>query len=310
MICTVTLNTSIDKAYRLPSTLAVGKVQRVGSCTNTAGGKGLNAARAIATCSEHVLVTGFVGGHNGSLLCDLLKKDGITSDFVAIKGETRCCVNVLEPDGRSTEFLEPGQRVDVDELQRLEKKLSAVAAKSSVVTFSGSIPAGLPTDVYAKLVRIAKDAGAMTILDSSGQELRAGIDGGPTMIKPNLDEIGMILGHQPKTRHEITQAAQELHAAGIQEVVVSLGQNGALMCAENAVFLGTPPRIKVINPVGSGDTMVGALAVALSRGFSPADQLQFAMACATANCLTSATGHFNFSDAVELRDRTQVERLA
>ena len=109
MILTVTLNTSIDKAYRISSTLERGTVMRVAECIDNAGGKGLNASRSVATCGEKVLSTGFVGGNNGRLLCELLDRDKIPHDFVKVATETRCCVNVLEPDGLSTEFLEPGR---------------------------------------------------------------------------------------------------------------------------------------------------------------------------------------------------------
>ena len=111
MISTVTLNTSIDKAYQLACPLVDGTVMRVQTCIDNAGGKGLNAARAVATCGEKIVATGFVGGNNGRLLCELLDADGIEHDFVHVAAETRCCVNVLEPNGRSTEFLEPGRAV-------------------------------------------------------------------------------------------------------------------------------------------------------------------------------------------------------
>ena len=121
MILTVTLNTSIDKAYRISSTLERGTVMRVAECIDNAGGKGLNASRSVATCGEEVLATGFVGGNNGRLLCELLDRDKIPHDFVEVATETRCCVNVLEPDGLSTEFLEPGREVTPEELAALAR---------------------------------------------------------------------------------------------------------------------------------------------------------------------------------------------
>ena len=140
MILTVTLNTSIDKAYRISSTLERGTVMRVAECIDNAGGKGLNASRSVATCGEEVLATGFVGGNNGRLLCELLDRDGIPHDFVEVATETRCCVNVLEPDGLSTEFLEPGREVTAGELATLEEGLSSLVSRADVVTMSVSFP--------------------------------------------------------------------------------------------------------------------------------------------------------------------------
>lgn len=310
MIATVTLNTSIDKAYTLEAPISVGEVQRVAMCIDTAGGKGLNAARSVHTCGEKVIATGFVGGNNGRLLCELLAADGVEEDFVRVEAETRCCINLLEPNRRSTEFLEPGRSIHATEFEHLKEKLREIAAKCKVISFSGSAPAGILDDVYAVLVRIVREMGAHAVLDTSGNYLVRGVEGKPFLIKPNTDEIAAILGHKPCSLDEVVAAARELHARGIEEVVVSLGAHGAVMCSDEGVFRGTPPAIELVNPVGSGDTMIGAFDVAIARGDAPSEQLRFAMGCATANCLTPETGHFELAVAMELAKRTQIERLA
>lgn len=310
MIVTVTLNASIDKAYRLSSPLMHGSVMRVSECIDNAGGKGLNAARAVATCGEEVLATGIVGGYNGQLLCSLLDADGIPHDFAHAEQETRCCVNVLEPDGNSTEFLEPGRAVNDQELLQAHDKVLELAQKADVVTLDGSLPAGVPVDYYATLVRDIRALGTPVILDTSGERLARAIDAKPTMIKPNADEIGQILGRTISSIDEVVTAACELNRRGIKQVVVSLGKDGAVMAADDGVFRGRAPEIKVVNPVGAGDTMVGAFAVAMARGLEPAEQLRFAMACASANCLSPSTGHFEMDVAERLLASTSVERIS
>ena len=309
MITTVTLNTSIDKAYSISSPLEVGTVMRVSSCIDNAGGKGLNASRAIATAGEQVLATGFVGGNNGRLLCELLERDGIPEDFVHVEAETRCCVNVLEPSGRSTEFLEPGRPVSEDEVKEVVERVARLAERSSIVTFCGSTPAGMPDDIYVRLIDVVHQSGARAILDTSGRLLERSIDAKPDLVKPNSDEIGALLGRKVENPDEVADAAIQLHERGVAQVVVSLGSKGALMACDEGVFLGTPPHIEVVNPVGSGDTMVGTFAVAMARGMGPADQLRFAMACATANCLSASTGHFELSVAEKLAPEVLVERV-
>ena len=311
MISTVTLNTSIDKAYQLGCPLVDGTVMRVETCIDNAGGKGLNAARAVATCGEQVLATGFVGGNNGRLLCELLDADGIEHDFVHIESETRCCVNVLEPDGRSTEFLEPGRPVGSEEVARMREKVTEIAARADVVTFNGSVPAGAGMDIYRELVSVVRAAGKPAILDTSGTLLVNSLEARPTMIKPNTDEIQAILGRKPESIDEIIDAAREVHEkCGIEKVVVSLGGEGSVMACEEGVFRGRAPKIDVVNPVGSGDTMVGAFAVAIARSMSVEEQLAYAMSCASANCLSASTGHFDMAVADELRASTSVERVA
>lgn len=311
MIATVTLNASIDKAYQLACPLVDGTVMRVETCIDNAGGKGMNAARAVATCGEDVLATGFVGGNNGRLLCELLDADGIAHDFVHMAAETRCCVNVLEPDGRSTEFLEPGRPVSEAEVAAMREKIAEVAARADVVTFNGSAPAGAGEDIYRTLVEVVRAAGKPAILDTSGKLLVGSLAARPTMIKPNTDEICAILGKKPESIDEIVAAAREVHERhGIEKVVVSLGGDGSVMACDEGVFRGRAPKIDVVNPVGSGDTMVGAFAVAMARGMSVEEQLAYAMSCASANCLTASTGHFDMAVADELRSGTSVERVA
>lgn len=311
MISTVTLNASIDKAYQLACPLVDGTVMRVETCIDNAGGKGLNAARAAATCGEQVIATGFVGGNNGRLLCELLDADGIEHDFVHVESETRCCVNVLEPNGRSTEFLEPGRPVGSEEVARMCEKIAEVAERADVVTFNGSVPAGAGMNIYRELVSVVRAAGKPAILDTSGTLLVNSLEARPTMIKPNMDEIQAILGRKPESIDEIVAAAREVHEkCGIERVVVSLGGDGSVMACEEGVFRGRAPKIDVVNPVGSGDTMVGAFAVAIARGMSVEEQLAYAMSCASANCLSASTGHFDMEVANELRSRTSVERVA
>ena len=108
MITTVTLNASIDKAYFMEKAIENGTVMRVATCRNSAGGKGLNVARTAKLCGADVQATGFAGGFNGKYLQHLLTLDQIPHDFVEVEGETRSCINILDPKYHSTEYLEPG----------------------------------------------------------------------------------------------------------------------------------------------------------------------------------------------------------
>lgn len=309
MICTVTLNASIDKSYRLAAPLADHTVMRVASCHATAGGKGLNAARAVAACGEEVVASGIVGGHTGQLLLDLLAADGVAGDFVHARGETRTCINVLDPDGGSTEFLEPGEEVTPAEVAAAREKVLELAGRADVVTVNGSIPQGFPLEAYVGLVRDVMATGTPCIVDASGERLARVVEAGPTMVKPNRDEIGQLLGREVRSMDEVATAARELVGRGVGTVVVSLGAEGALMACAEGTWRGHAPRIEVVNPVGSGDTMVGAFAVALARGMEAPERLRFAMACATANCLSPSTGSFDPAVAASLASRTEVERL-
>ena len=193
----------------------------------------------------------------------------------------------------------------------MHEKVTEIAARADVVTFNGSVPAGAGMDIYRELVSVVRAAGKPAILDTSGTLLVNSLEARPTMIKPNTDEIQAILGRKPESIDEIIAAAREVHEkCGIEKVVVSLGGEGSVMACDQGVFRGRAPKINVVNPVGSGDTMVGAFAVAIARGMSVEEQLAYAMSCASANCLSASTGHFDMAVADELRASTSVERVA
>lgn len=184
MITTVTLNASIDKAYHMTEKIENGTVMRVAKTDNSAGGKGLNVVRVIKLCGVDSKATGLVGGFNGQYLESLLDADGINHEFGHIQGETRSCINILDPGYGSTEYLEGGCNVTKEEADFLNK-FPEIIKDSDVVTISGSAPKGMGKDIYQKLIKVIKDQGKQVILDTSGEYLEKGLESQPTMVKPN-----------------------------------------------------------------------------------------------------------------------------
>ena len=229
MILTVTLNAAIDKRYVVEG-YQVGEVNRVKECAYTPGGKGLNVSRIIDFCGEEVLATGFAGGFNGAYVEDMLKKDGIQSRFTKTQAETRSCINILAEDESSTEYLEPGAPVSEKEVEQFLKDFDQIIDESDVITMSGSVPAGVPKDIYATLVKMIKNKGKKVILDTSGDYLKEGIKAGPTMVKPNDEELEALLGIKIENRYQTIDAAKEMREKyGIEYVVVSLGRKSGIL---------------------------------------------------------------------------------
>ena len=309
MIVTVTLNASIDKAYYMERAIENGTVMRVKTTRNSAGGKGLNVARVAKLCGENVLATGMVGGFNGAYLENLLDKDGICHDFEHIQGETRSCINILDPRFGSTEYLEPGCNVTEEEEKAFLARFSKLIQDSSVVTISGSVPGGMSKDIYNQLINMIKEQGKQVVLDTSGRLLEEGIKAKPTMIKPNQDEIEMLFETRIESREEVITYAEKLHEEGIPYVVISLGGEGALLVCDQGVFQGVPPKVQVENTVGCGDSMVAAFAVALARAYEPEEALRFALAVSAANASSPFTGDFDPEIPEQLADKAEVIRL-
>ncbi|MDY3920480.1 MAG: 1-phosphofructokinase [Candidatus Limivivens sp.] len=308
MITTVTLNVAIDKAY-VVDTLTKGEVMRVKTCSNTAGGKGLNVAKVVKLCGEEVTAAGFVGGHAGAYVEDMLNEASVPNRFVHTKGETRSCINILAADGSSTEFLEPGEPVEEGDVEKFLREFDSIVEESDVVTISGSMQKGIPADMYGRLIGKVKAAGKKVILDTSGKLLEDGIQALPTMIKPNDDEIEMLLGVPVTNREEILAGAKKLHAMGIEVVVVSLGSDGALVVTEEGVYHGRPPRISVVNTVGCGDSMTAAFAVGFARKYSVEEMLRYAIAVSAANALTMQTGSFCREDMERILPQVTIEKV-
>jgi tagatose 6-phosphate kinase len=309
LITTVTLNVAVDKLY-LVERFQTGEVTRVKECNATAGGKGLNVARVASILGEKVLATGFVGGHSGEYVEEMLRRDSITSDFIHVDGESRTCINIIDQNGISTELLEPGVTVSEKSKEDFKIKFEQLIHGSSVVVLSGSVPQGCGSDYYPELIRIAKANGKKVILDTSGENLASGIKACPTMIKPNKDEIKTLLGTEVSNRKEVIAAAKTLHDGGIPYVVVSMGKHGAIVVCDEGVFEGTPPDVKVVNTVGCGDSMVAAFAVSFSRGYPVEEALRFALAVSSANAMCKQTGFFYPADLQKIIAGGKVTKLS
>lgn len=306
---TVTMNASIDKAYQFNGVLNPGTVMRIAECRNSAGGKGLNVARVIDLCGAPVKATGIVGGYNGDYLLDLLTQDGIPHEFFHIKGETRSCINILTEDGCSTEFLEPGCEVSESEQAGFLDFFKNTIQESSMVTFSGSVPKGFSSDIYSKLIKIAKSYGKTVLLDTSGNYLKEGMTAKPDFVKPNRDELEDLFGSKLHTMSDVIKSGEKLQKLGIPYVVISLGAEGALLICEDGVFHGKPQSIQAVNTVGCGDSMVAAFAAAWYRKEKPVDCLAYAVAVSAANALSMRTGYFESENLDEILRGVTIKRL-
>lgn len=309
MITTVTLNASVDKAYHMNQTIENGTVMRVASTRNSAGGKGLNVARVAKLCGADIKATGLVGGYNGKYLESLLNQDGIFYEFEHIRGETRSCINILDAGYGSTEYLESGCEVTLEEETAFLERFPEIIANSNVVTLSGSVPIGMGTDIYRKLVYIVKKLGKKVILDTSGELLEKGMEALPTMVKPNKDEIEMLFHTKIKSKEDVIKYAKEIYEKGIPYVVISLGSDGALLMCEKGLYQGRIPKIDVVNTVGCGDSMVAALAVGLESNMEPEDSLKYAVAVASANALSPNTGEFDPGKRDEMLNKVEITKL-
>ena len=309
MILTVTLNAAIDKRYVVED-FKIGEVNRVKECVYTPGGKGLNVSKPASIAGAKVVATGFVGGHAGNYIEAELKPFGIESAFYHMEQESRSCINIWDTvQKKQTEFLEPGFTVAEKDFEGFVEKFRELVKDANVVAMSGSVPKGLDGTAYQKLVAIVKEAGKKVILDTSGKLLTAGIESRPTMIKPNIDEIRMLTGSQCDDLNEIIEAAEQIHANGVEVVAVSLGGDGAIVVSDEGVYRAIVPKIDAVNTVGCGDSMIAGFALGFSEGLSIADTLKKASAISAAAALREETGFFVMEDMEKIFPRVEIQKI-
>lgn len=309
MITTVTMNTSLDKLYRV-GRLVDGTVMRVDEVVNTAGGKGLNVAKVAAILGEDVSATGFIGGFNGAHVRSLLKGTGVADAFVDSGVETRACINVMDGEtGSSTEFLEPGPAVAPERYGEFLARYGELVAASEAVTISGSLPKGAPEGFYGRLVSVANEAGKPVLLDTSGRLLRDGLASRPTLVKPNREELGQIAGREVRDEAGVVESVRGLVAGGIPHVAASLGAEGVVFACRDGVLRGRVTDVRAVNPVGCGDSMVAAFAVALARRLPTVEMLRLALAVSAASAMNEKTGCFDRADFESVSGRIEIERI-
>ena len=300
MILTVTMNPSIDTRYQLDK-LIIDDVNRV-TPEKTAGGKGLNVSRVLLQLGDDVLATGLLGGHMGAYMAELMDADGVKNDFVPIAGETRICLNILH-EGNQTELLESGPQIAPAELEAFTAKFAELAAKADV-----------DAGYYAELVKIAEEAGAKVLLDTSGASLEAALesDAMPELVKPNLTEINGLLGTS-FTTDDVDALREALAAddrfAGIPWVVVSMGAAGSVGFHEGRAFRAKTPAIAAVNATGSGDSTIAGFAHAIAAGADDVTVLKTANTCGKLNAMDPKTGHLVMDRWDEIYSNVEVVEL-
>jgi tagatose 6-phosphate kinase len=294
-------NTSLDKSMQTDE-LRIGGVSRVRDVRAWPGGKGAHVALTAAALGEPVRLVGLIDSAHRTLFEDFLGERGVEFHGVPTSGSVRTCLSVRDADGRVTELLEPGPEVDAETRQELLASFRALAATAQVSVLCGSLPPGMMASDYATLAGEQAAAGRRCGVDTSGEPLRRALDARPFLLKPNRDEAAELLGAPVTSIGAAARAARDLEARGVALPVVSLGADGAVACWRGRTFLATV-AVEAVNPVGSGDCLLGGMAVGLARGGSAEEALRLGVACGAANAVTPETGTMRREDLEALLPR-------
>ncbi len=305
MILTVTLNAALDVTYRVPA-LVPGTTHRITEVAERAGGKGVNVARVLHTLGDPVVATGLVGGAGGARIRSLLADERVPEAFVPIAAESRRTVVVAEPNV-ATGLWEPGPIVTPDEWAAFLGHFADLVRDAQVAVFSGSLPPGVPVDAYRTLIEAARDAGAWTVLDSSGDPLQYGLRAGPDLVKPNAEELAGLVGRPLPRPADAVDAVRALAAGTV--VAASFGPAGLLAVTEQVAWRAFLTDPVDGNPTGAGDACVAALAHGIVHDRPWPERLVDAVALSAAAVWAPVAGSVDLSDYRRLRRAVTIKEL-
>ena len=305
---TVTLNPAIDQTLSVPG-FAPGRVNRVAESRSYAGGKGVNVACCLADLGVEVAATGFLGADNTELFEESFAQRGIADLFVRIPGRTRVGIKIVDERSQTTDINFPGLTPAKRDLSELFKRVDELAESGGWFALSGSVPAGVPSTVYARLIDRIQSKFGEVVLDTSGRPLREALKSTPEILKPNVDELGELVGRTLKTLADIRAAGESLLKVSTRLVVVSMGSEGAMFVDDYQTLLARPPKVTVRSTVGAGDAMVAGMLYGLRHSLAPVEFARVAVASGAYAVTRLGPGIEDQDELQKLIEQVEVEEL-
>lgn len=307
-VVTITMNPAVDVSTGTPLIEPVRKL-RCGPARRDPGGGGINVARVIRRLGGEVLAIFPAGGPIGALLERLVAAEHVPSLTIPIAGDTREDFTVVEGGaGREFRFVLPGPKLRAEEWQACLQ--AAVRNEGEVLVASGGLPPGVPDDFHAQLARRAKADGVKLALDCSGPALKAALEAGVWLVKPNLRELEDYTGWPLETETQRIATARSLVlGGGAQIVALTLGDQGALLVTGHHAWRARALPIRRVSSVGAGDSFMGALVWALAQGKNLEEAFRWAMAAGSAALLSPGTELAHAADVKRLLPLVRVEEV-
>lgn len=283
-IYTITLNPAFDIHADI-DTLNLHLENLAKITSREAGGKGVNISRALKSFGVENTAVITLGKENAEQFKKEL--DGMTCLFLEKKGRIRENLTIHESSGKETRISFSGFSLDESVLYEVEKLISA--DEDTIITFTGRVSSGISTEAVMAFLKKLKEKGTKIVLDSKSFSLADTLELCPWLIKPNGEEIEELLGSKITSAPEAAKKAAIFAEAGIENVMVSLGEKGALLLSGGKTYTAVPPEIRAVSTVGAGDSMVAGFIAAYISGKDKTECLKTAVAFGTAACLSSGS---------------------
>lgn len=301
MIYTLTLNPSIDYVLRIEQ-FDDGQTIRSKSEEKYPGGKGIMVSKLLKNLGAKSINIGFLGGFTGEFIKNKLEKLGIDEEFTKISDDSR--INVKLKYDTETEINAQGPQIKEEEIEDFLNYLDDLEEDDFVI-ISGSIPKSLGDDFYRVIVNLLEMNNVRFALDTSGKKLFKLSSYKPFLVKPNKDELSEIFEDKIDSDEKIVKYARKLIDQGAENVIVSLGKDGSMFVDNNIAYKAKPIEGKLINSVGSGDSMVAGYIYGYMKGLSKIDSYKLAIACGSATAFSPDIAEKNL--IYQILEKVEVE---
>ncbi len=308
MIYTLTLNPALDRTIHVDG-LTCDVANRIIEEHRFPGGKGIDVSKVLTALGTPNTALGFVGGFRGDELEALLVGEGVSCDFVRIAGETRSNIIVREHDtGCQMMLNSKGPEVEPSAIMSLLRKLRG-CNDMALLTIGGSLPPNIKPAIYRACIEIGRDNGARVVLDADGEALRGGIRGRPYAIKPNVHELGGLVGRELEGVEQVLDASRTPLEAGVEVVLASMGPDGIVLSTRDGAWQAVPPAVKAINTIGAGDSAVAGFVHGIRLGLRPEEAVRWAVAAGTATTMREGTALARKEEIEGLLPQIRIDRL-
>ena len=261
------------------------------------GGKGANQAVAAARLGVNVSMLGCVGKDNfGDFLLDNLKSNNVDTNLIRRDdSSTGTATIIVDADGQNSIVLSPGAN---------GKVASSDVEHASFSNFSLILlQLEIPTPTVYSAAKLAKQNNVRVILNPApAKELPDELISLADFIIPNETELSLLTGVEVKDIPSAEKAARILLDKGAQNVIVTLGNKGALIINKEISEQADTYPVDVVDTTAAGDAFIGGFAVALDSASSLADAVQYGCACGALACT-------KFGAQPSLPTKEEVERF-
>lgn len=308
MILTICPNPSIDCTIELDN-LNVGKLNRIRNKMESYSGKALNVAIGVARLQGDALATGLLAEKQSKLFEHALDTEGVRHNFVYCSGDTRVNYKIIDNKSMLTEINDKGESVASDKQIELIELVKRESKNCEMAVMSGSLPKGVEPSFYDEVLSVIPK-NVKIIADAEKENLEQAMKGKELfMVKPNLREFEQFIGREVKSKADIVKASKVFLDNGVRNVLVSLGEDGAILTDGTDSFYCKSASVAVNSAAGAGDSMVSAVCMGVINGESKAEILRMGVAAGTASITTPGTSLFYKDKYQEIYSKIFVEKL-